>query len=112
VKPIEPSNANLLEEAQNKWMNEVQTVVSQRLGELLKYVNSVHEIQSLREAAHAMLSETKRIPHGRVSVWELAYRPLLTQRVRQIIQHQMDQILIELKTKLEQSINNLQIQDK
>jgi hypothetical protein len=107
VKPLQTTDTVHVEEAQKKWTGEVQLVVSQRLGELLKYVNSVHEIQSLREAAHSTLSELKRVTQGKISVWEVAYRPLLTSRVREIIQHQMAQILTEMKNKLEQGLQDL-----
>lgn len=112
MKPFEATDSAHIEKVQKKWTSEVQSVVSQRLGELLKYVNSVHEIQSLREAAHSTLTELKRITQGKISVWEVAYRPLLTLRVREIIQHQMAQILTEMKTKLEQGLNELKLSEK
>ncbi|XP_059486724.1 conserved oligomeric Golgi complex subunit 1 isoform X2 [Neocloeon triangulifer] len=105
--PVELRSSADLEHMQSNWVKEVQTVVALKLGQLMNFVNTVHEIQSIREAVHSMLSKINRPKFGKLSVWEIAYRPLLTQRVREIIQNQTEQILSEMKTRLGQSLHEL-----
>ncbi|CAB3375925.1 Hypothetical predicted protein [Cloeon dipterum] len=106
-KPLDAISDENLQQTLAVWVGDVRNVVAERLGELLQFVNSVHEIQSIREAAHSTLAETKRASRSKVSVWEIAYRPLLTARVRKIVQNQINQISTEMKTKLEHSLQDL-----
>lgn len=102
---VEMVSSAQLTQARELWLEEVKIEVAERLGALLNFVSSVHGVHAIREAAHASMTGQNQAG----VVWELAFRPLLTQRVRTLVSNQLQQVSRDLHNKLENTLKDLGI---
>ncbi|CAL1527327.1 unnamed protein product [Lymnaea stagnalis] len=97
-KPPTPLDIKRLKDNCQDWMNTCLKEVQTGVGKLLNYVNTVKRLADIRDEVWALLTQVQSEPSWKhineniltLRVWEDFLRPLFVERVKALIQYQLD----------------------
>ncbi|XP_064649759.1 conserved oligomeric Golgi complex subunit 1-like [Lineus longissimus] len=106
-----------LQEKCNQWIKTCNQDVNNGVGKLLGYINSVKGLASIRDALWEQLGrddqmvswdkQCQEILCKQIAIWEDFFRPLFFERIKAVLQSQLDSALETMKLNLNKCLTDL-----
>ena len=84
---------NVLKESMRSWLDNVVEVAGGEIRAMLQFVSTVESLKKVEEAVLEILGEATLAWAGGVSVWDLIFRSLISDRMVEIVTNQLEQMM-------------------